>query len=180
MSTISYSCAYCNKKYIRKFAFNNHIEKCKFYRFNYTNTSNTNNTNNINIVSSECVNKNENMCISNNTLFKMLMDLTNKYEKLQADYDELKKHTNITKNKISIIEYLNSNYNSSIYDFNNFTNSIIMGREELNIIFKKDYIEGITTIILNNLEKIESSNSPLKAFNQKEGILYIYSSTNIK
>jgi len=171
MNNINYCCTYCNKKYVRQFAFNNHLAKCKL-------------NNNIKIVSTSNndykmqYNKN----ISNETIFNMLLDLNNKYEKLQADYDELKKHTNIVKNKISILDYLNNNYQNLTLDFIEFTKLISIGLEEINIIFKKDYIEGILEIIINVINNINDKTYtkdnniilPIKAFNQKENNLYIY------
>ena len=117
---IKYQCNYCNKIYIRKYAYNNHLQKCKFYKSRCTiikgeNTEflNTNNNNN-----------NNNNNLNNSTIFKMLIDLTNKYEKLQSDYNELKKFVETNKKKVNIITYLNSNYNFDNYDFYDFTNSI--------------------------------------------------------
>ena len=174
MNNISYCCTYCNKIYKRQHAFNNHLAKCKLNK-------------NIKIVSSNDNNykMQYNKNISNETIFNMLLDLNNKYEKLQADYDELKKHTNIVKNKISILDYLNNNYQNLSLDFIEFTKLISIGLEEINIIFKKDYIEGILEIIINNInninnitDKTNTKNNinilPIKAFNQKENNLYIY------
>lgn len=173
MNNIIYCCTYCNKIYKRQYAFNNHLAKCRLNK-NIKIISNDNNDNNYKMQ----YNKN----ISNETIFNMLLDLNNKYEKLQADYDELKKHTNIIKNKISILDYLNNNYQNLTLDFIEFTKLISIGLEEINIIFKKDYIEGILEIIINFInnitDKIDIKNNinilPLKAFNQKENNLYIY------
>ena len=165
MNNISYCCKYCNKIYKRQNAFNNHLAKCKL-------------NNNIKIVSSTNNNYKTqyNKIISNETIFNMLLELNNKYEKLQKDYDELKKHSNIIKNKISILDYLNNNYSNFEYDFVDFTKSISIGLEELELIFKNDYINGIIEIINNIL--IRNNNIPLKAFNQKENCLYFYSKEN--
>ena len=54
-----------------------------------------------------------------------------------TDYDELKKHTNIVKNKISILDYLNNNYQNLTLDFIEFTKLISIGLEEINIILRK-------------------------------------------
>lgn len=167
MNNINYCCAYCNKTYIRQYAFNNHLAKCKLNK-------------NIKIVSTNNNDyKMQNNNISNETIFNMLLDLNNKYEKLQTDYNELKKYTNIVKNKISILDYLNNNYKDLTLDFVDFTKLINIDLEEINIIFKKDYVEGILEIIINVIDNINDKTDtinilPIKAFNQKENNLYIY------
>ena len=168
---IKYQCKYCNKIYIRKYAYNNHFEKCKFYKSRCTiikeeNSGFLNNINNNNI-------NETNINLSNSTIYKLLIDLTNKYEKLQKDYDELKKFVETNKKKVTIITYLNNNFNFDDFDFYDFIKSISVTQEDLEIIFKKDYLDGIITIILNKIDKLEN-NVPLKGFNTKENILYIY------
>ena len=128
-------CAYCNKSYVRKASYNNHLIKCKLCRFasNCGNNKSVNNNNFINS-SSEHVNKESlandfvNSGSANNAnssainidslkkdltihnLFAMVIMLYNKYEKLESDYIELKKYVTITKNKINILDYLNENF----------------------------------------------------------------------
>lgn len=165
---IKYQCKYCNKIYIRKYAYNNHFEKCKFYKSRCTIIKEEN---------SEFLNNNNetNINFSNFTIYKMLIDLTNKYEKLQKDYDEIKKFVETNKKKVDVITYLNNNFNFDFdnFDFHDFINSINISLEDLEIIFKKDYVDGIVNIILNKINILEN-NVPLKGFSTKENILYIY------
>ena len=160
-------CSYCNKTYIRKFAYNNHIEKCKLHY--YCKNSKPEPSINIEDISIE------NMPINNESIFKLLINLQNKYEKLQEDYDELKKYVTNKKSKINIIDYLNQNFYYRSFDYNDFINSIVISDEDLDIIFKKDYVDGFLEIITKNIEKIKYINNiPLKAFNIKENNIYIY------
>jgi len=156
---IEYECIYCNKKYIRKYAYNNHILKCKFYK------------------SRECIIKEETneeyLNISNSTIVKMLIDLKNKYEKLESSYNELKKFVETNKKKVDIISYLNSNFKLDNLDFHDFIKIIKIEKKELEIIFKKDYVDGIVDIFLNKILELKN-NAPIKSFSTKEGILYIY------
>jgi len=118
------------------------------------------------------------MDITTENIFKMLIILHNKYEKLEADYSELKKFVNVTKNKIDILEYLNQNCVSQFENncFDTFMNAMIIDNDCLEIVFKKDYIEGVYDIIVSNIQRIKdkSFNIPIKCFNQKDGILYIF------
>ena len=164
MST--YVCSYCKKSYIRKTAFNNHQLKCELIRI-------------CNNVKSKGEEDEEELPIkfngSINDMYKLLINLNNKFEKLEADYNEIKKYVNVTKNKIDIIEYLNKNYDCSEFDFIKFLNSIEVTNIELEKVFEKDYVDGIFQILIDYIEKIKHNNEiPIKAFNNKEGVLYAY------
>lgn len=151
-------CSYCNKQYIRQSALNNHILTCKFNRFCNNHNFTINNL------------SNENIC-------KLLIDLHNKYEKLEKDYHEIKKFVNITKKKIDILDYLNDKYRYLTFDFNDFINQYNISLEELDIIFNKNYIDGFIQIFIKNVQYLKNKDItiPIKAFSNKEGILYIYS-----
>jgi len=161
----TYSCEYCNKKYVKKSFYNNHVITCKLSRQHNNNNNNDNNNDIFNVNN-----------FDNKTIIKLLVNLHNKYEKLQSDYDELKKYVVIRKNKINIIDYLNENFHYSNYDFYTFINSIIIDNDKLNLIFKNDYVNGCYQILFDYIEnlKLNNQNVPFKAFTNKEGIIYIY------
>jgi len=164
----TFKCGYCNKIYIRKSAYNNHLAKCKFHNFCRTNNETANINENVSL---------ESMSTNNESLFKMLIMLHNKYEKLEKDYDLLKSYVYNTKKKIDIIAYLNENYKpENNINFLNFTNSINITDHDLELIFKHDYIDGIVNIIIGAIELLRNHDNilPLKAFNHKEYVLYIY------
>ena len=96
-----FNCAYCNKNYLRKSAYNVHLTKCKLSRF-----SSANNCHYANCVEDFDSLKKD---VTINNLFSMVIMLYNKYEKMEAEYNELKKYATITKKKINILEHLNEN-----------------------------------------------------------------------
>ena len=89
--------------------------------------------------------------INIHNLFAMVIMLYNKYEKLESEYCELKKYVTITKNKI-------------------------IAQEQLDKIFKYDYVDGIINIICEYITKLNVKGSllPIKCFNTKENVLYIF------
>lgn len=176
MSTLDniWICQICSKKYIRKCAYDKHSLLCRFES------------------EKQLVDDYKVPNISNEKLYLLLVDLSNKYDKLQQDYNELKKFVAIKKKKIDIIEYLNSNYIDDYnIDFNKYIEIIsekIMntgyyqnvtksGEQRdfsncyLNYIFDLNFINGIvkifTELIFNEREK---KNIPIKAFQQKDEI----------
>lgn len=194
----TYTCHFCSKLYKRKSCFNNHLEKCRLYKYcRNNNLDNHNNDSSINlndITLDDSINNNnnidlQNISFSNENIFKLLVVLFNKYEKLEADYNELKSFVNVSKSKINIIDYLNKNYEYLKFDYKSFINTINIDREELEIIFKYDYVDGFIKILINYIEKYKYNSRqyydevnnisntydlPIKCFNHKEGEIYIY------
>ena len=139
---------------LEKNAFNNHILICKFNRTirnlnvddseilfpNHEDKSDS--YNNVDFIKPQ---------YSNENIYKLLINLYNKYEKLESDYDELKKYVIQTKNKIDVIEYLNNNYDCASFTYRDFINTIKIDIDDLEIIFKKDFAEGIKEIFIKNL-----------------------------
>lgn len=165
----SYICSYCKKPYISKAAYNNHNLKCELRNI----------CNKIQTKDEEEQELDVKFNGSINDVYKLLINLNNKFDKLETNYNELKKYANITKIKIDVIEYLNINFNYGDFDFVKFLNSIQITETELQIIFDYDYINGIYQIITDHIEKHQHNiNIPIKAFNSKEGVLYICLNSN--
>lgn len=169
-----FMCAFCNKTYIRKSAYNNHLITCKLCRF----SSNCNKTE-LPSVTIDSLKKDINI----HNLFAMVIMLYNKYEKLESEYSELKKYVAITKNKINILDYLNENFKhdymnmtSTGNNITKFMDELAIGEDELEKIFKYDYVDGIFNIICEYVTKLNVKGSliPIKCFNTKENILYIF------
>jgi hypothetical protein len=169
-----YNCAYCNKKYIRKTAYNNHLLKCKFAR-----CSNKSNVLPLESLTLESLSRDVNI----QNLFTMVIMLHNKYEKLESDYNELKKYVNVVKNKINILDYLNQNFKHDYLDgagagsnINNFMANLVLKQDHLQKIFKHDYVDGIFNIICEYIDMLNVKGTllPIKCFNSKENVLYIF------
>ena len=181
-------CTYCKKIYIRKTSYNNHLIKCKLCRF----SSNCGKTEPESETASEFVKSDSESVVTMDSLkkdltihnlFAMVIMLYNKYEKLESEYNELKKYVNVTKNKINILDYLNENFK---HDFMNmdaggtnitkFIDELVIGEDQLQKIFKYDYVDGIFNIICDYIDKLNVKESlvPIKCFNTKENVLYIF------
>lgn len=189
-----WSCNICNKKYIRKNAFDKHYLLCKLENDNKI------------IKSSELKSLDSNLdtCnfnISNQKLYLLIIDLSNKYNKLQTDYDELKKYVVQKKKKLNIIEYLNENCIIDYITFDDLINNIIFNKLDnnnivltnnrdknnvdltngrdynniyLNYVFENNFINGIVKIICELIISLrEKKKIGVKVFHQKDE-MYIY------
>lgn len=154
-----------------KSAYNNHLLKCKFS--NFSSKFDKGSEKNINSETISIDSLKQNMTINN--LFALVLMLYNKYEKMESDYNELKKYIAIVKNKINICDYLNQHYSSCI-SITEFLDSIIFNQETLNKIFKYDYVDGIVNIIIDTIEGLNSKQMliPIKCFSLKENVLYMF------
>jgi hypothetical protein len=176
-------CTYCKKIYIRKASYNNHLIKCKLCRFSSNCRKNETESEFVkpeseseSVVTMDSLKKD----LTIHNLFAMVIMLYNKYEKLENEYTELKKYVNVTKNKINILDYLNENFK---HDFMNmdaggsnivkFMDEIVIGEDQLQKIFKYDYVDGIFNIICDYIN-VKGSLVPIKCFNTKENVLYIF------
>ena len=171
MSKLNYSCSYCSKHYIMKSAYNNHLLKCKFAHFSSKFEKGSEKNTNSETITIDSLKQNMNI----NNLFALVLMLYNKYEKMESDYNELKKYIAIVKNKINICDYLNQHYSSCI-NITEFLDSIIFNQETLNKIFKYDYVDGIVNIIIDTIEGLNSKQMliPIKCFSLKENVLYMF------
>ncbi len=178
MTTVEnfWTCQICSKKYIRKCAFDKHYLLCRFES------------------EKQLVTNYKVPNISNEKLYLLLVDLSNKYDKLQEDYNELKKYVTIKKKNINILEHLNLNYTDDYFiDFKKFIEIISekivnnscyekvtkSGEERdfsncyLNYIFDLNFINGMVKILTELIIcEREKKNIPIKAFQQKDE-LYI-------
>lgn len=183
-------CTYCKKIYIRKTSYNNHLIKCKLCRFSsncgkieseFVKSESETESESVKSESESVVTMDslkKDLTIHN--LFAMVIMLYNKYEKLENEYTELKKYVNVTKNKINILDYLNENFK---HDFMNmdaggtnitkFIDELVIGEDQLQKIFKYDYVDGIFNIICDYIN-VNGSLVPIKCFNTKENVLYIF------
>ena len=176
-------CTYCKKIYIRKASYNNHLIKCKLCRFSSNcgkieseSVKSESETESESVVTMDSLKKD----LTIHNLFAMVIMLYNKYEKLENEYTELKKYVNVTKNKINILDYLNENFK---HDFMNmdaggtnitkFIDELVIGEDQLQKIFKYDYVDGIFNIICDYIN-VKGSLVPIKCFNTKENVLYIF------
>ena len=166
-----YTCACCKKNYVRKSAYANHLIKCKYSTKHYKSNSVP-----LETLSLESLSRDVNI----QNLFTMVIMLHNKYEKLELDYNELKKYVSVVKNKINILDYLNENFKQYYLEggsnIKNFMANLVLQQDHLQKIFKYDYVEGIFNIICEYIDNLNVKGTliPIKCFNTKENVLYIF------
>ena len=162
---MDYICEYCSKRYVRKGPYQHHILICKLSK-------------------KDSKEYNENLerttmqkIPSQKELYKIVIDLNNKYERLEREYHELKRYVNNKRRQIDIIEWLNQNCHLEM-SFSDVFMNIELDKNDLLKVFELDYVKGVCDIIVSFMETVkqrfQTGEVPLRAFVQKEGVLYIY------
>ena len=156
-----YTCT-CGKQYVRQDAFKRHTTICQLvYNCNIDNVSNLYQP-------------------TNHELYIMIINLMDKYNNLEKQYDKLKYLYNKSKRNIDPIEYLSNNYNCSL-DIIDFINSkhLDIDIHKLDYICDKGYYKGVLSILINyincnNCNNCNNNCNPIVAINIKPNCIYVF------
>jgi hypothetical protein len=107
-------------------------------------------------------------------LFIMVKELTVKYIKLEKQVNECNNIIKNKKQKINIIDWLNSNKTPD-FDLKKISTDIIIKREHIEILFNNTIYDTIKIIIKDIIEtNLIDICLPLFAFNEKKNTIYEY------
>lgn len=160
-----YECDFCNRQYKLKSRFDKHMLLCS--------------------IKSKTVDerKRENEIIEKtpapHQMYELIKQLVHKNELLERKVEKLSTWVNNTKKKINVIDWMNENRNMDV-NFIDWVNSLEITKEDMELVFNYNFSEGIRFII-QRLVSVEGSDQaqahaqvPIKAFDQKDGIIYIF------
>tara|TARA_Y100000591_G_scaffold323610_1_gene341692 strand:- start:1482 stop:2240 length:759 start_codon:yes stop_codon:yes gene_type:complete len=158
-------CEFCGKKYKRQKPFTHHKLLCEISKRDSPDFCREVENNTTRIVPSQ------------RELYEIIINLNEKYERLEKNYDILKRYVYDKKRKIEIIDWLNQNYCLDV-EFSELFLNIKLCVDDLNMVFENDYVNGVVEIILKFIEfcktEVKNGEIPLRSFVQKDGVLYIY------
>ena len=188
-------CIYCGKSYKTRMNLDKHIILCEIYykakKSSKTPTP-TSSTASIN------EDDEDDIIPSQKTLYKIILELTLKCNKLENKVNEISKHITKKIQKINILDYLNSekykNNNNPQLLFENITEMITLEQSDIELLFHNSFMETMNhilskTIFNNHYEQPEQSEAPeqsnqsntvlpMIAFIQKTNTIYIYTNSN--
>lgn len=162
-----YECGYCNRQYKRKMNYDKHMLLCNIIRK----------------TPSERLNEQEQDSLPTmRELYTVIQTLVEKQEKFEKQIEKMSSWINNNRKKINVLDWLNTNHTNSIH-FNKWLNELNISEEDMELVFKHGFIEGIKYIInricLNDTnDNTREECLPIKAFEQKEGTLFIYINEN--
>jgi uncharacterized protein YeeX (DUF496 family) len=113
---------------------------------------------------------------SQRRLYQMLLELGQKYNRLEEKVDEISKWAVTKKKKINIVEYLNTTLKPEI-SFDKLSNFIEITESDIEYLFQNTFLDTLNMIFEKTIYNMEKQNKPIIAFQQKLGVFYIFEET---
>ena len=111
---------------------------------------------------------------SQRIMYEMIIELSQKYNRLDEKVNELNKWVIKKKKKINALEWLNANIIPELV-FGSLSEKIIVLDEDIEFMLNNTFNDTLNVIFSRNIYIInEEVNNPIFAFSQKQNIFYIY------
>ena len=170
----SLCCINCGKGYKKRVNLDKHLVICELLQISKTRKNSKSNTNTKLLLLEE---DEEEPLPSQRKLFQMLIELGEKYTRLEEKLDELNKWVVRKKKKINVLEWLNANTRPNLV-FENVIDTIIITEEDIKNLFEKSFYDVMNDIFSRTIYNADKKEAPIVAFTQKQGVFYIYDNNN--
>ena len=161
-----YECGYCNRQYKRKMNYDKHMLLCNIIRKTPSERLNEQEQDNLPTM---------------RELYTVIQTLLERQEKFEKQIEKMSSWISNNKKKINVLDWLNTNHADCI-DFNKWLTELIINEDDMELVFKYGFIEGMKYIInricLDEIGNGSGTLLPIKAFDQKEGTIFIYVNKN--
>jgi uncharacterized protein YeeX (DUF496 family) len=112
---------------------------------------------------------------SQRKMFQMLIELGQKYNKLEEKLTEVNKWVAKRKKKINVLEWLNSNITPNAV-FESIIDKITVNEEDIHNLLENSFYDVINDIFERTIYKLDEKQNPIYCFVQKQNIFYVYDS----
>ena len=154
-----YKCS-CGKEYKRLKPFHNHRATCELLKLSKTSNEDVSHLTNLDTPSTF-------------DMWLALQTALKKIEKLEKKIESQQRWITRQRKKVCVIDWLNENCKPNII-FTNWYKNLEITSEDLNLIFKHDFIMGINYILQKKLPIKSEKNFPIRSFQQKIGELFTF------
>lgn len=110
---------------------------------------------------------------SQKMLYQMIVELGQKYNRLEEKVDEINKWVVKKKKKINILEWLISNIKPNII-FENLPEKIIVTENHIEFLMNNSFNDTLNEIFSDKIYTINEMDNPIFAFVQKTNVFYVY------
>lgn len=111
-------------------------------------------------------------------MFEMLIELGQKYSRLEAKVEEMNKWVSKKKKKINGLDWLNDNIKPNIH-FDAMVDTIIINEDDIIHLLSNSFYDTLNEVFSKNIYNFSETDNPIVAFTQKQNMFYIYDSTNV-
>jgi hypothetical protein len=152
-------CVNCGKSYKKRENLTKHLVLCDF------------------LSKKKPLEEDELVIPSQRIMYQLLIELGQKYNKLEEQMAEMTKWVSKKKKKINVVEWLNSNITSNMI-FDNFINSSLgFSDSDMEFVINSTFYDTMHLVFSRSLFKMEQI--PIFAFTQKVNTIYVYNGENI-
>ena len=116
---------------------------------------------------------------SQRKMFQMLIELGQKYNRLEEKVDEMNKWVIKKKKKINVLEWLNTNITPTLV-FEDIIEKIIVDENDIQCIFENSFNDILNEVFSRTIYNFNDEEKPIFAFAQKANVFYIYHLTEDK
>ena len=163
-------CVYCGKSYKKITNLNKHVVVCdliqKSKRRALTGSG-------LRIEEDE-----EEPLPSQRKMFEMLMELGQKYSRLEEKVDEINKWVVKKKKKINVLEWLNANVTPTI-TFENIIDKITVNEKDIEMLINNSFYDVLNEIFGRTIYNFNEHDNPIFAFINKSNMFYIYNANKV-
>jgi len=152
-------CIYCGKNYIKKENLEKHTVICELLQKGKSKTL--------------IIEDDDEEIPSQKKMFQMLIELGQKYNRLEEKIEEINKWVVKKKKKINVIEWLNTNITPNI-TFENIIDKIIINDEDVKNLLQNSFYDVLNEIFERNIYIFNENENPIFSFVQKINVFYIY------
>ena len=153
-------CIHCGKSYVKRVNLDNHVIICELLH-------------NRRKTSSLVIEDDEEPLPSQRKMFHMLIELGQKYNKLEEKVEELNKWVVKKKKKINILEWLNDNNTPNVL-FDSIIDKIVVNEEDIKNLLENTFNDVLNDIFSRTIYNFNEAENPMFAFVQKANVFYVY------
>lgn len=152
-------CIHCGRSYIKRVNLDKHIVICELLH-------NSNKK-------PKTIEEDHMVIPSQQKMFQMLIELGQKYNKLEEKVEEINKWVVKKKKKINVLEWLNANVTPNIV-FDSILDKITINDEDLKILMNNNFNDLLNEVFSRTIYKFNETENPIFSFIQKINTFYIY------
>jgi len=154
-------CIYCGKSYKKKINLDKHLVICELLQ-------------NAKKPAPQQIDEEEEQQLpSQRRIFQMLIELGQKYSRLEEKVEEINKWVVKKKKKINVLDWLNANIIPSI-TFDTIIEKIIVEEKDVINLFDNTFYDILNEVFSRTIYKFNQDENPIFAFIQKINVFFIY------
>jgi hypothetical protein len=152
-------CVHCGKTYKKRENLNKHVDLCELLHKSKK--------------AGPLIIEDDEPLPSQRKMYQMLIDLGQKYNRLEEKMEEMNKWVAKKKKKINVLEWLNTNVTPNItFDF--IMEKIIVSEDDVNYLLHNSFYDTMNEVFSRSIYNFNETENPIFAFTQKQNIFYIY------